>query len=135
MGIVLSFLARLLFLIVGLINPIVVLVLKAKKHGFLKVVNTYFFNSAMDLDIYGNYTYRSTWRVLFSKKTGYNFGVKGETISSALGKKQKDGSLSIAGWAILYILWVIDYKYWKLGGHCFNSIMTLEEIRSYNGCN
>ena len=58
-------------------------------------------------------------------KNGYKFGNVNETISSALGKNQRDKTLSWFGWLIVYILWAIDYKYWKKGGHSMNSIMEL----------
>ena len=39
-----------------------------------------------------------------------------------LGKNQVKKTLTIIGWVIVYILWLIDIPYWFKGGHCFNSI-------------
>lgn len=131
MGFVLSLLAYLLFGIVAVINFPIVLITHAKKHGFFKVVNKYWFTNALELDKYGNHNYRTTWNVLFSSG-GYRFGVRNETISSALGKKQVQKSLTVGGWIMVYMLWAIDIKYWKRGGHCYNSIMPENEIRKLN---
>lgn len=124
MGFILTILAHLLFTIVFVINFPIVLITHAKKRGFFRVTNEYWFNSALDLDIFGNYTYRATWNALL-QKDGYLFGRVGETISSALGKNQKNKTLTAAGWLIVYTLWLIDFKYWFKGGHCINSIIDI----------
>jgi hypothetical protein len=42
--------------------------------------------------------------ILIHKKTGYHFGLDGETISSALGKNVERGTLTIAGQALNWLL-------------------------------
>jgi len=116
MGFILAILARLLFLIVGIINPMVVAIKYINKRAFWRVQSDYWFTDAMELDIYGNYAYRATWNYLF-QKTGYNFGKKGETISSALGKNQRDNTLTKVGKLMCWILDSIDKN------HCKNSIL------------
>ena len=47
---------------------------------------------------------------------GYQFGVIGETISSALGKNQRDKTLTTTGKILVFILDFLDEN------HCENSI-------------
>ena len=116
MGFILSLIAQFLFFIVGFINYPIVLILHVKKRGFWKVNNKYFFENGRDIDVFGNYAYRSTWNLLFIKKDGYKFGKKGETISSALGKNQLNRRLTFFGKIVCFILDKIDKE------HCKKSI-------------
>ncbi len=75
-------------------------------------------------DVNSNISHRTLWNTFLIKKDGYRFGKENETISSALGRNQIKNTLSIIGWILVYILWVIDVKYWGKGGHCINSIKT-----------
>lgn len=123
MGIILYLLAVLLFLPLTIINIIVVIWKNVRTKGFFKTLNQYFFTGAIGLDIFANYEFRTLWNTVLRKRIGYTFGAKGETISSALGKNQQLKTLTIVGWILVYILWAIDYQYWKKGGHCANSII------------
>lgn len=123
MGIILYLVAVLLFLPLTVINIIVVIFKNAKTKGFFRTLNSYFFTGAVGLDIFANYKFRTLWNTFLRKRNGYPFGVRSETISSALGKNQRDKTLSIIGWLLVYILWAVDYQYWKKGGHCINSII------------
>ena len=123
MGIILYLIAVLLFLPLTVINIIVVIFKNAKTKGFFRTLNSYFFTGAVGLDIFANYEFRTLWNTFLRKRNGYPFGVRSETISSALGKNQRDKTLSIIGWLLVYILWAVDYQYWKKGGHCINSII------------
>ncbi|WP_291152247.1 hypothetical protein [Flavobacterium sp. UBA7680] len=122
MGVFLYLLAVLLFLPLTTLNIVIVVWKYTRVKGFLKTLDQYFFTGAIGLDIFANYEFRTMWNLLLRKKNGYEFGAKGETISSALGKNQRDGTLSSIGWLIVYTLWIIDYRYWKKGGHCINSM-------------
>lgn len=126
MGFLLSIIAYALFIPMVLINFVIVMFTHIKKHGFFKVTNDFWFTNAYELDVYSNYAFRTSWNVLFKTKEGYRFGVRGETISSALGKNQRDKTLTWIGWLIVGILYAIDYKFWGEGGHCLNSIMEFE---------
>ena len=50
------------------------------------------------------------------KENGYQFGAVGETISSALGKNQRDKTLTICGKILVSILDFLDKN------HCIKSI-------------
>ena len=95
----------------------------ARTKGFLKTLDQYFFTGAIGLDTFANYEFRTLWNTVLRKRKGYNFGAKDETISSALGKNQRLKTLSFIGWMLVFMLWAVDYKYWKKGGHCINSIV------------
>ena len=108
--------------LVALFSFIVVMYKNIKIHGFWKAMDKFWFDNALELDVWANYHFRTLWNTVLRKVGGYAFGVIGETISSALGKNQRDRTLSIPGWVLVYILWAIDVKFWFKGGHCINSI-------------
>lgn len=72
----------------------------------------YFYDTAKNVDIWANREFRATWNarlVQAVEKVGvitypYKFGVPGETISSALGKNQLQGTLSKEGWRLVRLL-------------------------------
>ena len=115
MGFILAIVARLIYLLVGLINPIVVAIKYRKERAFFRIQDEYWKTAALELDIYGNYAYRATWNMSF-QRAGYMFGVKGETISSALGKNQRDNTLTGIGKTMCWILDKLDKD------HCMNAI-------------
>lgn len=127
MGFILSFIAIIIFVFVHFLNGVIVLFVNLKARAYPRTTNKIFYNSARDLDIYGNYAYKVTWDLLFKKSIGYDFGAVGETISSALGKNQRDKTLTFSGWVMVYLLWILDPKYWFKGGHCINSITYYNE--------
>lgn len=92
-----------------------------ENYQFLKFINKFFSNGAIDRDRFGNHNYRVGLNFWFSNG-GYQFGNKEETISSALGKKSMENSLAFMGWFFYYLLYALDYSKWKKGGHCFASI-------------
>lgn len=96
--------------------------------AFFRTVGQKHFNLAFEIDVFGNYAFAPLWNWLFIKKFGYKFGRKGETISSALGRNQLSKTLSIIGWIMVLVLWIVDLKYWFKGGHCINSIMLESDI-------
>lgn len=83
---------------------------------FVENKKGYFKSSAISLDIYANREFRTLWNKTLRIDFGYKFGAEGETISSALGKNQRDKTLSQAGKALVSILDFLDKK------HCFKSI-------------
>lgn len=121
-GIVLSLIAPFLFALFSLPNLLVVLIKNYRKHGFLNVVNEYSMESALNVDIFGNSNLSPLLNALLIKSNGYQFGKPKETISSALGKNQFSKTLTIIGWFIVILLFIIDWQYWFKGGHCLNSI-------------
>ena len=122
MGILLSLLAPFLFAIMSPLNLVVVLFKNYKKHGFWGVVNKYSLDSAISVDKFGNQNLAPLFNSSLIKSYGYQFGTEDETISSVLGKNQRDKTLTKAGWFLVLILWGLDYQYWRKGGHCINSI-------------
>ncbi len=69
----------------------------------------YLFDFALSLDQIGNKACQGMLNDAFTKgENRYSFGNKDETVSSALGKNQKRGTLSGAGKILAYILHKLD---------------------------
>ncbi len=78
----------------------------------------YFMNTAINLDRFGNYEFRTLWNVvLIRKDSPHRFGDFRETISSVLGKNQQAGTLSATGRVLAGLLDWIDE------GHCSKCII------------
>lgn len=108
-GLLLLIVAVVLILPLTLVNMIFVY----KKY---KSIDGYFRNTALNIDIWANREFRAFWNGAMRKENGYQFGVVGETISSALGKNQRDKSLTNCGKILVAILDFFDEN------HCENSI-------------
>jgi hypothetical protein len=83
---------------------------------FLVRSSSYFRDTALSIDIFANREYRTLWNKTLRKPNGYEFGFIGETISSALGKNQRDKTLTTAGKVLVWILDRFEQD------HCLNSI-------------
>lgn len=81
----------------------------------------YFKSSAVNLDRFGNSEFRTLFNLTLKKKEGYKFGNMEETISSVLGKNQRDNTLSFAGKVLVFILDTIEKN------HCKKSIKTFDK--------
>ena len=106
----------LLFLIAWiLIPPLTVwnLIVVNRKHGNTK---GYFRSTALSIDIWANFEFRTLWNTKLRINGGYEFGKIGETISSALGKNQRDKTLTNCGKILVAILDFLDKN------HCIKSI-------------
>ena len=104
LGLILFIIAYVLYFPLTLIN-------------FLLVRNKgYFRDSAITIDKLANREFRTLWNKVLIVETGYRFGNINETISSALGKNQRDKTLSATGKALVFILDKIDPN------HCVKSI-------------
>ena len=114
MNFILVILAKLLYLTVEPINFIYVILIK-KKFTW-KRLDGYFRNEALAIDRFGNSQYRSLFNDWFVAEKGYKHGNINETISSVLGKNQRDKTLTISGKILTKILDTIDKN------HCVNSI-------------
>ena len=101
-----------------LIPPLTVwnLIIVNRKYGNTK---GYFRSTALSIDIWANKEFRTLWNAQLRTEKGYEFGVIGETISSALGKNQRDKTLTITGKTLVAILDFFDEN------HCQNSIKEL----------
>lgn len=109
MGIILYIVAVVLWVIITPINWVLVGI----KYG---ISNKYFLETAIDLDKFGNRNFRTFLNVSM-QKNGYQFGNVNETISSALGKNQRDKTLTNFGKTICFILDTLDKN------HCKKSIV------------
>lgn len=74
---------------------------------------------ATSIDASGNVVCVDLFNITLIKRNGYKFGNRKETISSALGKNQRDETLTIAGTVLCAILDFIDPN------HCQKSIDNL----------
>lgn len=81
----------------------------------------YYLSTAVNLDIWANREFRALWNAKLRKEGGYNFGRVEETISSALGKNQRDNTLTKTGKCLAWILDTLDKE------HCRKSIKEFEE--------
>ena len=109
MGILLYIIASILWIVLTPINWVIV----TFKHG---LSNEYFKETAVDIDKFGNRNFRTFLNATMRIKDGYAFGNVNETISSALGKNQRDKTLS---WFGITICFILD---WFDKNHCKNSI-------------
>ena len=100
-----------LFLIAWLLIPILTI-----WNYYLVREEGYFRSSALSLDIWANREFRTLWNKTLRTERGYNFGVVGETISSALGKNERQNTLTKTGKVLVWLLNAIDKD------HCKNSI-------------
>ena len=114
MNFILVILAKLLYLTVEPINFIYAILIK-KKFSW-KRLNGYFRNEALAIDRFGNSQYRSLFNAWFIKEKGYQHGNINETISSVLGKNQRDETLTKFGMLITKIIDRMDEN------HCKKSI-------------
>lgn len=116
MGILLFIVAIILFLPLTLLNMVVVV---WKKRTFA-TLNGYFYQTAVDIDRFGNHNLRTLLNTTLITSEGYQFGDFRETISSVLGKNQVLDSLSITGKALVWILDKLDEN------HCRKSIRVFD---------
>ena len=82
-----------------------------------KASNRYFFECAFAVDVLGNTMGQYLWNLAFIKKQGYQFGTRHETISSVLGKNQRDDTLKWFGKLMVLILDLFEKN------HCLISIL------------
>ena len=119
---ILAFVAIFLFLILEPISFVYVLFIK--EPFTWKRFSGYYRNFAVAVDRFGNYQYRSLFNRFLRTEQGYEFGDFRETISSALGKNQRDETLTEKGKNLTGVLDSIDEN------HCQKSINNFEQIRS-----
>lgn len=117
MGILLYFIALILFVPLTIINFFVVLFNYGLKW---KIANQFFYETAVDIDRFANRNFRTLWNTTLRVKSGYRFGDDRETISSALGKNKRDKTLSKTGRVLCEVL---DFLH---ENHCLRSIKEFE---------
>lgn len=109
----LSIIAICLFVIIEPISFLFVVVVK--KHSAKK----YWRSFAVDVDRFANHQFRTFFNAILKTADGYPFGDFRETVSSALGKNQRDNTLSRLGKLLVWMLDKIDPD------HCLKSIQNL----------
>lgn len=105
--------AYILVLPLTFINYLVV-IFTAKDHS-----KGYFRSTAVNIDKFGNREFRTLWNKVLKTENGYKFGNVDETISSALGKNERDCTLSKTGKVLTAVLNFIDKN------HCQKSIVEI----------
>ena len=79
-------------------------------------MSVWFWRTAREIDVFANVNGAEFFDAIFIRDGGYKFGNPKETISSVIGKNQRDNTLSIAGQILRWMLDRIDQD------HCLNSI-------------
>ena len=92
------------------------MILKYILTGNKKMLTVWFYRTAREIDLFANVVGAEFWNAVFIIDGGYKFGNPKETMSSVLGKNQRDKTLSIAGEILRWMLDRIDKN------HCLNSI-------------
>ena len=82
-----------------------------------KATDSYFFECAIAVDVLGNIMGQHLWNSIFIADEGYQFGKRGETMSSVLGKNKRDNTLITLGKTLANILDTFQKN------HCLISII------------
>jgi len=104
----------LLYLLLPLVAAF--MILKYVFTGNKRMLSVWFFRTAREIDIFANVNGSEFFDAIFITDGGYKFGNPKETISSVIGKNQRDNTLSIAGKLLRHMLDKIDKD------HCLKSI-------------
>lgn len=113
-NLILALLSIVIFVCIEPVSFVYVNFFKQKFHW--KRLSGYYRTYAVGIDRFGNNTYRSLFNAVLIKENGYQFGNFNETISSVLGKNQRDRTLTETGRILVWILDKIDKD------HCLKSI-------------
>ena len=103
-------------MILFIIAYILLLPLTIINFFFVKNKRGYFKSTGINIDKFANREFRSMWNFILIKENGYQFGNQNETLSSALGKNERDKTLTNFGKVLVWILDKIEKN------HCINSI-------------
>jgi len=119
MGLILFLISLLLTILtvpLGMIYTVLKLSFQFKFGVLFRVSNGYFYQFALAIDQMGNVAMQDLFNDILITKNGYKFGDVDETISSVLGKNEKNGTLAGLGKLLVKILNFIDPN------HALNSI-------------
>jgi hypothetical protein len=100
MGFLLSIIAIILFclvFVIGILSTIFSVLYKRKWSGALKKLDAQFMSIATSIDASGNVIGEDFFNLIFITDLGYKFGNRKETISSVLGKNERDKTLTKTG--------------------------------------
>lgn len=112
------FLSALLFP-VGLIVTFFINLYKRRWSFSFKRLDRQLLSIATSIDASGNVVCKDLFNLALIKKGGYEFGRRKETISSVLGKNQRDNTLTKTGKFVVFVLDKIE------DNHCLKSIDSL----------
>lgn len=118
LAIVSVFLAMILFPL-GLLITFFINLYKRRWSFSFKRLDQQFLSIATSVDASGNVVCKDLFSLILIQKGGYEFGKRKETISSVLGKNQRDGTLTGLGIWVANTLDKIDPN------HCLKSIDSL----------
>lgn len=118
LAIVALLLSALLFPL-GLLFTFFVNLYKRRWSFSFKRLDQQFLSIATSIDASGNVVCKDLFNLILKQKGGCEFGNRKETISSVLGKNQRDGTLTYTGKGVAFILDKIDTN------HCLKSIDSL----------
>ena len=94
----------------------VFMIIKYLFTGNKRMLAVWFYRTARAIDVFANVNGAEFFNSIFISEGGYKFGNPQETISSVIGKNQRDKTLSIAG---QILRWSLD----KVSdNHCLDSI-------------
>ena len=118
MGTALAFISLVLSVLfpLGLLITFIINLYKRRWKFSFSRLDAQFLSIATSIDASGNVVGKELFNLALKKKRGYAFGKRKETISSALGKNQRDGTLTKLGKALAFVLDKIDTN------HCLKSI-------------
>lgn len=122
MGTFLAFISVILASILfplGLLITFVINLYKRRWKFSFKRLDQQLLSIATSVDTSGNVICKDLFNLVLIKKSGYQFGNRKETISSVLGKNQRDGTLTKLGKAVVFVLDKIE------DNHCLISIDNL----------
>jgi len=100
-------------IILFLVAYIFYLPLSSLNYFFVDNKKGYFLSSAINLDKFGNREFRTLLNKTLITDKGYRFGNIEETISSVLGKNERDGTLTKSGIRLVWILDKLDKNHAK----------------------
>ena len=104
----------LLYLLLPIVS--IFMIIKYLFTGDKRMITVWFWRTARAIDVFANVNGAEFFDAIFIRDGGYKFGNPKETISSVIGKNQRDNTLSIAGQILRWMLDRIDQD------HCLNSI-------------
>jgi hypothetical protein len=134
LGFVLFLVAIVLYIPLTVINLFAVMYTYGWK---ISVINEYFYQTAIDIDRFGNHNFRTLLNLTLIKQNvcfSYKFGDERETISSVLGKNKKIDRLSVAGRILCKILSLFDKDHCKKSIRWFNTTVVLLLLFGLSSC-
>lgn len=111
----LLFLVAIILLVPLTILNLIVVLIKYNKDGIIKILSNYFYETAFDIDRFGNRNLRTLLNLTLIKSNGYKFGNIEETISKVLGINIKNKTITKTGCILCKILDIFDKN------HCIKS--------------